>query len=48
MPFENQALTSSHTMSQELATCMEEMFDILHNRIAQLLPDGLDKDFIPI
>jgi hypothetical protein len=48
MPFESQHATSPYTNEQELATCEEEIWNILHNRIKQLLSVGLDKVFIPI
>jgi hypothetical protein len=48
MPFEKQDGIAKHTISPELVASREEIFDILHNRIAQLLPVGLDKAFIPV
>jgi hypothetical protein len=43
-----QAYASQNTHSQELATRGEEIFNILHDRIAEFLAVGFDKVFVPI
>jgi hypothetical protein len=48
MPFKMQELAPKNRILQELVPLRQEICDIIHNRITQLLSVGLDKVFIPI